>query len=117
MDRRLYKVKFGKLAHISALNLGDVVRPCHDVQKIDDPKFKDNWYFGSVLGSANDFRSSYDCQTVVKVTEDLVYFARPYLYVYNKEDGEHGGIERWHAYRDHTGLFYEVIREGDVLSK
>lgn len=97
----------GDKVHIGELRVGDVVR------LLNGP----NPQGGGVVGGPSDFREGYDVATVTEVTDKMVTFERPYLYIGQRNDPpgavrhklRRSGVEKWEVHRDHGGLYYEKL--------
>lgn len=95
---------FGKLVHISQLQVGDVVRPHRGLISSDIKP--------EPLGGPNDHRCGYDTMTVTTVTDSVVDMVRPYIASYGSklETICHPGMEKVSGlHRDNNNLWYELL--------
>lgn len=98
-------MRYGKLLHISKLQLGDVVRMVHGPGRTTKP------------GDQDDFREGYDAMTVVAVDSDFVTFHRPHIELYQNDGPRYQHVECAievvsAVSRKHEGLYYELLAWG-----
>lgn len=117
-------MKHVQVMHVSALRVGDVVRPIGGGGEPGPyPRIRYTLADGterevsstagwrhSPIGGPDDFRQGYDAMTVTRVDDDYVDFIRPYLHLNPDGSLSTVGFEHVdHCNRTHGGHWYELL--------
>lgn len=114
-------MKFGVVMFVGHLKIGDVVRPIFGGETANAPAIKVTLSDGrkveaeatrgwrpAPIGGEHDFRSKYDIMSVIRVSDEYVTFARPYIIV--RSDGTFSqNVELVERVSRFSNMWYELL--------